>query len=95
MKITDWLVATQNKWPYQNLKVCPVQHYDDLEGDGSHDYVATMIVGNRQVAYRVTLETALKIDGWVNQALRCAVENGKPVSIFTAKPENETDIQAR
>lgn len=91
MKIADYLAATQSKWPHQSVTVKPMSHWDDLEGDG---YIVTMIVGNKQVAYRVDLETALEIDGWINHALRAAVKKGSPVSIYTAKDEAEHEVEA-
>lgn len=94
MKVADFLSASQSKWPYQNITVRPVTHYDDLEKDGTHDFIVTMIVGNKQLAYRVSLETALEIDNWIVHALRDAVAKGKPVSLYTGKPEEEHEVEA-
>jgi hypothetical protein len=94
MKIIDYLSATKSKWPHQAMTVKPVSHWDDLEADGSQDFVVTMIVDNKQVAYRVDLETALEVDGWINHALRAAVKKGRPVSVYTAQDEPESEVEA-
>ncbi len=94
MKIIDYLKASLAKWPHQCMSVRPVSHYDDLEKDGSHDFIVTMIVSNKQVAYRVNLETALSIDRWINHGLQEAVKNGKPVNIYSGQPETETEVEA-
>ena len=86
MRIIDYLRASESKMPHQAMTVRPVGHYDDLEADGSLDYIITMMVGNRHVAYRVNVVTALRVDGWINHALQATVEHGKPVDLFTGRP---------
>jgi len=92
MKITDLLkTKVENYWPCQRIEVRPCQHYDELEGN---DFVVHFQAGKRLVAYRVSLETALTVENWLNRAALEAAKNGVPVNIYDHKPEDGKEAES-